>query len=60
MLIDEGETAMLNPLTVKDTVVECERDPVDPVTVTVYVPGGPTHERVDEPDPYTVYAVRGQ
>ena len=43
------------------TVVECDRDPLVPVTVTVKVPlAEGVHERVEVPEPVTLVGVRVQ
>ncbi len=45
----EGLAVTLKSWTVKIIVVECDRDPVDPSTVTVYTPAVPLQERLDVP-----------
>jgi hypothetical protein len=45
---------------VKVAVAECDRVPLVPVTVTVYIPAIPEHERVDVPEPVTLVGVRVQ
>lgn len=44
----------------KVAVAECVSAPLVPVTVTVYVPAMPEHERVDVPEPVTLVGVRVQ
>jgi hypothetical protein len=45
------EAAMVKSWTAYETVAWCERDPLVPVTVTVYAPAEPLHDSVEVPDP---------
>ena len=42
-----GLAVTVKSLTVTVTVAECVRDPLVPVTVTVYTPAGPVQDRAD-------------
>ncbi len=42
-----GLAVTVKSVTVTVTVAEWERDPLVPVTVTVYVPAGPEHESAE-------------
>jgi len=57
---DAGAVAIVKSWTVKVTDAECERLPLVPVTVTVYLPVVPLHERVEVPEPVTLVGVRVQ
>jgi hypothetical protein len=45
---------------VKVTVAVCDRVLLVPVTVTVYAPAEPLHDRVEVPEPVTLVGVRVQ
>jgi len=55
-----GLAAIVKSWTVKLTVAECDRVPLVPVTVTVYAPALPVHDRVEVPEPVRLVGVRVQ
>jgi hypothetical protein len=55
-----GLAAIVKSWTVKVTVAECEREPLVPTTVTMYVPAVPLHDNVLVPEPVTLVGDRVQ
>jgi hypothetical protein len=55
-----GLAVIVKSWTVKVAVAGCDKPPLVPVTVTVYTPAMPEHERVDVPEPVTLVGVRVQ